>query len=208
MLFRPRRQPTFLETLRVAVWPRRSWARSLRYFRARLLRAKATPHAVGLGLAAGVFVAFLPILGVQIMVAGLLAWLGRASIVAAVVGTFAGNPLTWPFMWIGSYTVGLSLLGQPLPMTAEEVRETLSRLRAPWPAEMTLPALLNHSEATIWPVLKPFLLGSVVLGLLSATIFYCMVRRAAHVRLARRGPMSLGTGGMAQAHAHGTGSAR
>ena len=77
MLFRPRRRPTVLERVRVALWPRRSWSRSLRYFRARVLRANATPHAVGLGLAAGVFVSFLPILGGPMLVAGLIAWMGH-----------------------------------------------------------------------------------------------------------------------------------
>lgn len=193
MLFRPRRAPTLIERLRVAMWPRRSWRRSFRYHRARLMRAQASPHAVGLGLAAGVFVAFLPVFGIQMLLAGLIAWMGRASVLAALVGTFAGNPLTWPLMWIGSYSLGASLLGEPLPLAAEELRLVAGRLAGPWPAELTLTTLLTASELTLWPVLKPLLLGSLVLGLVCALTFYCMVRRAAEVSQTRRSLRCLAT---------------
>ena len=49
MLFRRRNRPTRIERLRVAVWPRNSWARSTRYFGKRVLRLTATPHAIALG---------------------------------------------------------------------------------------------------------------------------------------------------------------
>ena len=46
MLFRRRKPDGFLERVRTYLWPRRSFSRSLQYFSKRILRLKATPHAV------------------------------------------------------------------------------------------------------------------------------------------------------------------
>ena len=35
----------------------------------------------------------------------------RVNIPAALLGTFAGNPLSWPAMWIASYVAGSWMLG-------------------------------------------------------------------------------------------------
>ena len=55
MLFKRREAESFLERMRVHVWPRRSWSRSSRYVVYRLGRLSDTPHAVALGFAVGVF---------------------------------------------------------------------------------------------------------------------------------------------------------
>ena len=68
----------------------------LAYYWRRILRVRATPHEVALGCAAGVFAACTPFLGFQMALAGALAFLLRVSIPAALLGTFIGNPLSWP----------------------------------------------------------------------------------------------------------------
>ena len=65
MLFQRRNPPTRKERLRLLVWPRRSFSRSLRYGGKRILRITASPHAVAAGLAVGVFSAFTPFFGFQ-----------------------------------------------------------------------------------------------------------------------------------------------
>src|SRR5690606_27489557 len=96
MLFRRREAESFLERLRVHLWPRRSWSRSTRYVVHRVRRLSATPHAVALGFAAGVFVSATPFIGFHMVLAALTAWIIGGSIVAAILGTFVGNPLTYP----------------------------------------------------------------------------------------------------------------
>lgn len=161
---------------------RRAWAA--------LLRLDTTPHALGLGLATGVFVAFLPVLGIQMLVAVAIAWLGRANVGAAVLGTWAGNPLTWPAMWIGSYLLGIMLLGEASAMTIDELQHTLVRLsETPNSHFGSVWAPLSALEAVgklLWPILKPLLVGSLVLGLISGAALYFIGRRAAEVFNTRR----------------------
>ncbi|MGC2341160.1 MAG: DUF2062 domain-containing protein, partial [Methyloceanibacter sp.] len=94
MLFKRRQTESLLERLRVHLWPRRSWSRSSRYVVYRLRRLSATPHAIALGFAAGTFVAVTPYIGTHLIMAALIAWIIGGSIVAAILGTFLGNPLT------------------------------------------------------------------------------------------------------------------
>jgi uncharacterized protein (DUF2062 family) len=92
MLFRRREAESFLGRMRIHLWPRRSWTRSSRYVVYRLRRLSGTPHAVALGFAIGVFTAVTPFLGTHIVMAVLLAWVIGGSMVAALLGTFVGNP--------------------------------------------------------------------------------------------------------------------
>ena len=111
MLFRRRESESWWERLRVHLWPRRSWSRSGRYVVYRLRRLSASPHAIALGFAVGAFAAVTPYIGTHLMMAALLSWAIGGSIVASVLGTFVGNPLTYPLLWYASYEVGNVLLG-------------------------------------------------------------------------------------------------
>ena len=119
MLFKRREAESFLERMRVHMWPRRSWSRSSRYVVYRLRRLSDTPHAVALGFAAGVFSAFTPFIGTHLVMAMLIAWIIGGSIVAAVLGTFLGNPLTYPLIWYVTYHVGNFMLGGEAKATGD-----------------------------------------------------------------------------------------
>ncbi len=148
--------------------------------KAHLGRFNDTPHEVGLGLAAGVFASFLPIFGLQMLSAALMARIARASMGAAILGTFLGNPLTWPMMWAASYAVGATILGIRGEMTSEEMGEALQRL---WVASaQTMPEAIEASRVALWTVLKPLTIGSIPLGLTVAAVFYYIARRATAMR--------------------------
>lgn len=157
---------------------RRAWSQ--------VLRLETSPHAVGLGLATGVFVAFLPVLGVQMLVAVAIAWAGRANVGAAVLGTWAGNPLTWPAMWVGSYLLGLMLLGETGPMTVEELQRTLAGLAETSTLRLDPLSMMDATGKLLWPILKPLFVGSLVLGLISGSALYFIGRRAAEAFSTRR----------------------
>ena len=53
MLFRRRHPEAWFVKVRTAMWPRRSWSRSLAYVFKRIIRITATPHAIAAGVAAG-----------------------------------------------------------------------------------------------------------------------------------------------------------
>ncbi|MES0404116.1 MAG: DUF2062 domain-containing protein, partial [Hyphomicrobium sp.] len=77
----------------------------------RLMHLRASPHEVALGCAVGVFVAITPLLGAHMLIAALLAGFLRGSVPAAVLGTFFGNPVSWPIIWTSTYAVGLQIIG-------------------------------------------------------------------------------------------------
>lgn len=160
MLFRRRETESLLERMRVHLWPRRSWSRSSRYIVYRLRRLSDTPHAVALGFAAGVFTAVTPFLGTHMVVAALIAWVIGGSVVAALLGTFLGNPLTYPALWYSTYEVGnLMLRGE-----MDQQRIDLSG------------GIFQKSLEQLWPILKPMTVGSIPVGLTLAALSYVLVK--------------------------------
>lgn len=160
MLFRRREAESFLGRMRVHLWPRRSWSRSSRYVVYRLRRLSDSPHAVAIGFAAGVYSAVTPFLGTHMIMAALIAWAIGGSIVAALLGTFVGNPLTYPVFWYSTYEVGNLMLGG----TVAKQRIDLSD------------GIFQSSLEQLWPILKPMSLGSIPVGLALAALSYVLVK--------------------------------
>ncbi|MDX2158703.1 MAG: DUF2062 domain-containing protein [Hyphomicrobiaceae bacterium] len=183
MLFRRRGATSLAERVRVALWPRRSWRRSLRYGVLRLKRLGSTPHALALGIAIGVFMAFQPILGFQMLLAGLLAWALGASVGAALAGTFIGTPATWPLMWLASYWLGAALLGETDGVTTAELWEVLKGNGAS--ASTGMDDGMITADGLLREILRPLAVGAVPLGLLAGAAFYAMVMKAVQPRSGR-----------------------
>lgn len=161
MLFRRRTPEPLANRMRVAVWPRRSWSRSGRYYAARLQRLTGSPHAVALGLAIGVFCAFTPIYGVHIAVSVGVAMLLRASAAAAVAGAMLNNPLTAPAILASAFAVGRMMLPADHPVH-----------RMPPPGAGWWLTAYDRVE----PVVLPTIIGGVPLGLGAGMIVYAAVR--------------------------------
>ncbi len=168
MLFRRREAESFLERLRVSLWPRRSWSRSTRYIVHRIRRLSATPHAVALGFAAGVFVSCTPFVGFHLILSTLVAWIIGGSIVAAVLGTFVGNPITYPIFWVATYELGSLMLGRG----AAKPHIDLSRD--------------FFQTDQLWPIVQPMSLGALPIGLALAALSYVLVRPAVNAYQHRR----------------------
>lgn len=164
MLFRRRTPEDWPARLRTWAWPRRSFARSLKYFGKRVLRLRGTPHAVAAGMAAGVFIAFLPIPGFHLPIAAGVAWLVAGNVVASALGSTVGNPLTWPAIWASTYALGRLIIGG-----GGRAAATHSPHFAHMFHSMTL--------AQLWhPLLKPMLVGALPEGFAAALIAYGLTR--------------------------------
>jgi uncharacterized protein len=162
VLFRRRKPDGFLERVRTYLWPRRSFSRSLQYCSKRILRLKASPHAVAAGVAAGVFASFFP-LGFHFIIAFAVSWLIAGNLVAAALGTAVGNPLTFPLLWGASWETGKLVLHEHLPEHGP-------------PAHLG-EMLHDLSFSQLWgPVLKPMTVGAVPLGLIFGLLFYGITR--------------------------------
>lgn len=175
-MFKRRDPRSILQNIRELFWPSMGWTRAAAYTKHRIIRLSDTPQNIALGLAIGVAISFTPILGTHFIQAGLIAYLLRANFLAALIGTFAGNPWTFPFMWWAAMSFGSMLFG-------------LFGL----PASVALPE--HASLSVIWDLIQndplriffPWLLGGYLLGLLtvplSYALFYQMVKGA---KLARK----------------------
>ncbi len=83
--------------------------RLVRYNYLKVLRLKTSSHSIALGLALGVYggcLPALPALPLQSIIALLLAFLFRASKIAALVGTWVSNPFNWVFFYWAEYKIG------------------------------------------------------------------------------------------------------
>ncbi|HZP21702.1 MAG TPA: DUF2062 domain-containing protein [Bauldia sp.] len=161
MLFARRTKPSFVERLRYTVWPQSGWGRALRYFAKRILRLSGSPHTVAIGFAAGMFVAWSPFFGFHYLLSAGFAFLCRGNVLAAILGTTVGNPLTLPAMWTLAYHVGDIILGgshQVAPAMPEDIA--------------------GQSWTVFWEFAKPVLVGSIPLGFVSGLISYFLVRFA------------------------------
>ena len=167
-----RKLPGFGVRLREIFWPRMGPARVWRYLVHRMARLSASPHAIALGFSAGAFASFTPFVGFHFILAGLLAFVLRASILASAIGTVVGNPLTFPFIWLGTYNVGAALLGREAkPEVAlalsQDSQSVLSEGLAAYAG-----GLLRHIE----PVFFPMIIGGTLLGFACGVVCYFIVR--------------------------------
>ncbi len=142
------------------------WYRYLTFLWIRLNRLRATPHAIALGFAFGAFSSFTPFMGFHFLVCGLLAYLFRANLIAAAVGTVVGNPLTFPLIWYSIYWVGATMLGDVVT-TEEAVASSVGFLSTLWgPFDQA------------WPIVMRMALGSIPLGVPVGILCYVAVRTA------------------------------
>lgn len=95
----PRRTRSFLERGR----------RTFRYIYLRLIRVGGDPVHVALGFSLGVFLGVFPTFGLGIPLALLLASIFRWNRISATLGSLVMNPLTTPFFWSLSGTIGAAM---------------------------------------------------------------------------------------------------
>jgi uncharacterized protein (DUF2062 family) len=187
MLLKRRSPPSWLEWLRVWAWPRRSWMRSGQYVTKRILRLTASPHAVASGVAMGVFTSCSPFLGLHFLISFALATLVRGNLIAAALGTFFGNPITFPFIWATAYELGNRILGNDVHAAAgKQLGRAMRDIGSVfWTFDFSH---LASALGEIWtPLLYPMMIGGIILGTIVALPVYVITRRAALIfREARR----------------------
>jgi uncharacterized protein (DUF2062 family) len=177
-LFKRRNPRSYWESLKEMVYPRSGWRRALYYIRHRLQRLPDTPHKIAMGFACGVFISFTPLFGLHFVAAALLAIIFRGNIVAAILGTFFGNPITFPFIAGFSYRLGWFLLGHGNETAVwQTIRHGFSEaFHGLWhnfiaiftPATMEWAGLLDFW----WTVFFPYLIGGLMPGFVIAVLGY------------------------------------
>lgn len=177
MVFRRRNRRTLPEWIREFVYPRGGFKRAAQYVTHRLRRLPDEPHRIARGVFAGVFVSFTPLFGFHFLSAALLAWVMRGNVIAALLATFVGNPLTTPIIAITSVELGHRLLGIDAPMDVMSIiaafanagSELWDNARALVTSDVTHWESLGTFFGTIF---WPYLVGGLLPGLVVSLAFY------------------------------------
>ncbi|MBI1362677.1 MAG: DUF2062 domain-containing protein [Proteobacteria bacterium] len=157
-----RKRRSFLEHAREWLWPSSGWFAFMRWLELVLKRKSGSAHEVALGFAAGVFISFLPINGFHFLGGALVAYVLGGSILASAIGTFVGNPWTFPFIWLAALDLGNYVLGVQNPHQL--------------PESFSLKTVFGNfsfwAEHYIWPMM----VGGFPLGIIAAALFYFPLR--------------------------------
>ncbi len=166
MLFDRRNQPSYWEKFRVFMWPRRSWSRSVNYVLHRVNRLSGSSHTIALGCAVGIFVSFTPIMGFHFLAAFLLAYIVGGNLLASALGTFFGNPITFPFIWASAYKFGHWILGNDVgAFSVDQLIATFSD------------GFFSAFENAFGMYIKPMTIGGAPLGLVAGFFGYFIIKQ-------------------------------
>ena len=146
------------------------WLRkdNLREFIKRAKTLQGDPHYIAMGMAVGIFASLTPTVPFHTVIAIALAFILRGSKPAAAIGVWFCNPVTIPFFYLGSYKVGMFILGKSIPF--DQKYESITEL-------MNL-----GMDVTIAMVI-----GGVILGILPGIAAYFITRRIfKHIRLRKK----------------------
>jgi uncharacterized protein (DUF2062 family) len=177
LVFKRREKRSVWQVVAHFVYPPGGWARAAQYVQHRLRRLPGTPESIARGIWAGVFTTFTPFYGLHFLVAALLGRLMKGNILAALLATFFGNPLTYVPIGVVSLKTGHFLLGT----TFEEHDRRLGAKFSQAAADLwyNLKALFTPAHAD-WHGLRifydevffPYMIGGIIPGIVAATVCY------------------------------------
>lgn len=178
MIFKRRDRRPVWQVIADFVYPRGGWARAAQYVKHRVRRLPDTPEKISRGVAAGVFAAFTPFYGLHFLVAFLLARLMRGNVLAALMGTFFGNPLTYVPIAVAALGTGHWILGtRPVEDVHASLGEKFGAAFADlWHNFVAIftPARTDwHGLAIFYDeVFYPYLIGGILPGVVCAAVCY------------------------------------
>lgn len=181
MVFKRRNKRSAWRAVADALWPRTGWARAFRYIKHRLWRLPDPPHRIARGIFAGVFVTFTPFFGLHFVLATIVAFILRGNIVAALLATFFGNPLTFFFIGAGSLQIGYFLLGISNAPNSEDLHGSLGEKFVNAGRGLTDNFwTMFTDEAANWTELRifynevffPYLVGGIIPGIICGLSCY------------------------------------
>lgn len=180
-MFKRRTPRSRLASFGRSLWPRGGWLRALRYVLYRIRRLPDPAYKISRGIAAGVFVCFTPFFGLHFLISAGLAWLIGGNVLAALLATFTGNPITFPIIAGLSVQLGSRILGEPASLPLDDVFGSFSRvsmelwfnLRACVTGQ---PVHWTHMDNFFAHVFLPYLVGGIGPGLMAAVAVYAVSR--------------------------------
>jgi hypothetical protein len=178
LVFKRRDRKPFFRALLEAIWPRGGWGRAFHYIKHRVRRLPDQPERIARGIWAGVFTTFTPFYGLHFIIACCIAVANRGNILAALMSTFFGNPLSYFPIGVISLQSGHWLMGSEMPEENER-SFTGKFMDAGGDLWFNLRAVLTGQKQE-WSSLVvffdeiffPYLIGGILPGITVATLCY------------------------------------
>jgi uncharacterized protein (DUF2062 family) len=173
---RDRRSP--IQVASELVYPRGGWTRAFHYVKHRVRRLPDSPERIARGIGAGVFAAFTPFYGLHFLVAAIGARLINGNIVAALSGTFFGNPLTYVPIGVICLQTGHFLLGTEFEKSETrglmgKFADAMGDLKNNFLAMFTDRVADWHGLGLFYrEVFYPYMIGGILPGLLAGVICF------------------------------------
>jgi uncharacterized protein len=129
------------------------YAAKLKDYIIRFSKKGLSPHEISFGVAVGIFVGFIPLIGTHTVLAIGLAYFLRLNTLIVLLGTQICNPLSFPFMIFISAEIGSLILNGSF------LAVRFSRH-------------IDYLHLYLWPII----VGSIVLGVVVSALSYFLVR--------------------------------
>ena len=142
--------------------------------------ARGSPKAMARGVSMGLWVAFTPTVGFQMLMVAFLAVPLRANVAVALATVWLSNPITVVPLYFAYYWLGTIVLGVP-PMQYGELGLLLKDLFATDPRSIIAAFKTLGAEIGL-----PMVVGSFVIATLIAALAYPLTLRWARRRRDRR----------------------
>jgi uncharacterized protein (DUF2062 family) len=145
-------------------------------------RLPDTPHRIALGFACGAFSSFTPFFGFHFFLAAGLAWLLRGNVVASLIGTAVGNPLTFPLiasmsLALGRRILGYGVSGRDFGRVTDALSEGASGF---WGGLLALFGIGEGGWEKLGPlftdIIWPYFVGGLLPGVVAAIASYYVTR--------------------------------
>ena len=178
MVFKRRDPKPFARAVIELLWPKGGWARAFQYVKHRLRRLPDSPERIARGIWAGVFTTFTPFYGLHFLCAALISLVMRGNILASLMATFFGNPLTYVPIGVVSLQTGHWLLGSKL--SEEEERSFGGKFvdagedlwNNMWHFVLGEPTDWSQWQVFYNEVFFPYMVGGIIPGVIMGTIAY------------------------------------
>lgn len=171
-MFQRRIPQTTLQKTRQTLWPKMGWWRLLKYYRARITRLSSTAESIAINLAGGSAMSLTPFFFIHVFGAMGFAWLigARVNFVAAMVGTFVGNPWTFPFFLYAEHALGnwvLKFFGTAETNDSEHISNTITDQQ-----NESFWSMLNFFWHNFTDIFVPMAIGGSILAIISFPLYY------------------------------------
>ncbi len=182
-MFKRRERRSIFRFFYEVIFSLKGISRAIEYVGIRLKRIPDTPHKISLGMSCGIFASFTPLFGLHFLIAGLLSYVLRANVLASLIGTFIGNPLTFPIITVFNIKLGEWILGSNEYSSGDggKIFEGfLDFIFLIYKSLFTEGSIGENSvprmNEFLYGVFIPYSLGGLILGILIAIISYFLLR--------------------------------